>query len=110
MVVVADRQVDRSVVPLRCLGHAEGGEIVVLRPFDVGGFQRQVPELEHLRIELPLHCAFLLISSSNDGLLWLAMTCLRPERTHDRLSGRSRGQVRSSHPIRITATHLLKET
>ena len=65
VVVVADREVDRSVVALGRLGHAEGREIVVLRPFDVRRFQRDVPELEHLRIEFPLHCAFLLKTSSN---------------------------------------------
>src|SRR5271165_2897097 len=53
VMVVADRQVDRSVVSARDLSHAEILEIVILRPFDVRRPQRDISELEHLRIEFP---------------------------------------------------------
>src|SRR5271166_6341071 len=53
--VVADGQVDRSLVSPRDLGHAEILEIVILRPLDIRRRQRDIPELNDFRIEFLLH-------------------------------------------------------
>src|SRR5271165_439776 len=56
VMVVADRQIDRTVVSLRDLGHPEILQIVLLRSFDVRRPERDISELEHFWIEfLALH-------------------------------------------------------
>src|SRR5271166_1956578 len=55
VMVVADRQVNRSVASPRDLGHAKILEIVLLRPLDIWRAQRDITELEHLWIEFLLH-------------------------------------------------------
>ena len=55
MMIVADGQVDRSVVSPRDLGHAEILEIVILGPLDIRRRKRDIAELEDFRIEFALH-------------------------------------------------------
>ena len=107
VMVVADREVDRSVVALGRLGHAEGREIVVLRPFDVRGLQRHVPELEHLRVEFSLHSDFLLKTSAKPTDCFLAIQ-RRARRSELRgVSGRRTCTLPPvSPPERITTTFL----
>src|ERR1700691_4208497 len=58
VMVVADRQEDRSVIPLGRLRHPDGFEIMIFRPLDVRRFQRDISKLEHLCIKLLTHGAF----------------------------------------------------
>src|ERR1700709_2638831 len=58
VVVVADRQEDRSVLALGGLRHPDGFEIMIFRPFDIGRFERDIPKLEDLWIKLLTHAAF----------------------------------------------------
>src|SRR5882757_8171798 len=51
VLVIADRQEDRSVVALRRLGQSDGFEIVLLRPFNVRRGQCDVSKPKHLRVE-----------------------------------------------------------
>src|SRR5271165_962722 len=55
VMVVANGQVDRSIVSPRDLGHAEILEIVILRPLDVRRRKRDIAELKDFRIEFALH-------------------------------------------------------
>src|SRR6267154_4812273 len=51
VLVIAERQEDRSVVALRRLRQSDGFEIVLLRPFNVRRGQCDVSKPKHLRVE-----------------------------------------------------------
>src|SRR5258708_11722374 len=51
VLVIAERQEERSVVALRRLGQSDGFEIVLLRPFNVRRGQCDVSKPKHLRVE-----------------------------------------------------------
>src|SRR5260370_17714153 len=51
VLVIADRQEDRSVVALRRLGQSDGFEIVLLRSLNVRRCQCDVSKPKHLRVE-----------------------------------------------------------
>src|SRR5258707_9608101 len=51
VLVIAERQEERSVVTLRRLGQSDGFEIVLLRSFNVPRCQCDVSKPEHLRVE-----------------------------------------------------------
>src|SRR5271165_1814434 len=55
VMVVTDRQVDRSIVSPCDLGHPDRFEIVILGPFYIRCPQRDISELKYLRFEFLLH-------------------------------------------------------
>src|SRR5271165_2498144 len=76
VMVVTDRQVDRSVVSPCDLGHTDRFEIVILGSFYIRCPQRDISELKYLRFEFLLHSllpfvllhSLLLFRSSDDPL------------------------------------------
>src|SRR6267154_5528197 len=69
VLVIADRQEDRSVVAFRRLGQSDGFEIVLLRPFNVRRGQCDVSKPKYLRVEF-LHMfppALLVLESGPSG-------------------------------------------
>src|ERR1700751_3153644 len=69
VLVIAERQENRSVVALRRLGQSDGFEIVLLRSFNVRRCQCDVSKPKHLRVEF-LHMfppALLVLESVRSG-------------------------------------------
>src|SRR6266702_4538253 len=69
VLVIAERQEDRSVVALRRLGQSDGFEIVLLRSFNVRRCQSDVSKPKNLRVEFLHMFPPALLASRLNGLL-----------------------------------------
>lgn len=69
VLVIAERQKDRSIVALRRLSQSDGFKVVLLRSFNVRRCQRDISQPKHFRVEFPHMFAPALLASRLNGFV-----------------------------------------